>query len=46
MLFGGTHLFDLLRVLIGAEADWVFGQLDPGDGVFDPGGAGIGPLQE
>jgi predicted dehydrogenase len=40
MLFGGTHLFDALRVLIGAEAEWVFGQLDPDDGVFDPGGAG------
>jgi predicted dehydrogenase len=41
MLFGGTHLFDLLRFLIGAEAEWVFGQLDPGDGTFDPGGAGL-----
>jgi predicted dehydrogenase len=41
MLFGGTHLFDLLRFLIGAEAEWVFGQLDPGDGIFDPGGAGL-----
>jgi predicted dehydrogenase len=41
MLFGGTHLFDLLRFLIGAEAEWVFGQLDPEDGIFDPGGAGL-----
>jgi predicted dehydrogenase len=46
MLFGGTHLFDLLRYLIGAEAAWVFGQLDPGDGTFDPGGAGLVRFQD
>lgn len=41
MLFGGSHLFDTLRFLIGAEAAWVFGRLDEGDGVFDPGGSGL-----
>lgn len=41
MLFGGTHLFDTLRFLTGAEANWVFGRLDDGDGQFDPGGSGI-----
>jgi predicted dehydrogenase len=41
MLFGGTHLFDALRFLVGAEADWVFGRLDQGDGVFDRGGSGM-----
>jgi predicted dehydrogenase len=41
MSFGGSHLFDTLRFLIGAEAEWVFGHLDKGDGLFDPGGSGI-----
>lgn len=41
MSFGGSHLFDLLRFLIGAEAVSVFGRLDGGDGYFDPGGSGI-----
>lgn len=41
MLFGGTHLFDTLRFLTGDEAEWVFGRLDAGDGVFDRGGTGM-----
>jgi predicted dehydrogenase len=41
MSFGGSHLFDTLRFLIGAEASWVYGHLDGGDGNFDPGGSGI-----
>jgi len=41
MLFGGTHLFDTLRFLTGAEAEWVFARLDAGDGVFDRGGTGM-----
>ena len=24
-LFGGTHLYDMLRFLVGAEPEWVFG---------------------
>lgn len=40
-LFGGTHLFDLLRFLIGAEAASVVGHLDPSDGLFDQGGSGL-----
>lgn len=39
--FGGSHLFDALRFLIGAEAAWVYGHLDAGDGLFDPGGSGL-----
>jgi predicted dehydrogenase len=39
--FGGSHLFDTLRYLIGAEAEWVYGHLDSGNGLFDPGGSGI-----
>ncbi len=38
--FGGTHLFDLLRSLIGDEAQWVFGTLEPGVH-FDAGARGI-----
>ncbi|MGH2617891.1 MAG: Gfo/Idh/MocA family protein [Thermomicrobiales bacterium] len=41
MSFGGSHLFDLLRFLLGSEANWVFGHLDEGDGLFDPGGSGV-----
>ena len=41
MSFGGSHLFDLLRMLLGSEARWVFGHLDEGDGLFDPGGSGV-----
>jgi predicted dehydrogenase len=41
MSFGGSHLFDLLRFLLGSEASWVFGRLDAGDGLFDPGGSGV-----
>jgi predicted dehydrogenase len=41
MSFGGSHLFDLLRFLLGSEACWVFGHLDDGDGLFDPGGSGV-----
>ncbi|MGH2404928.1 MAG: Gfo/Idh/MocA family protein [bacterium] len=40
-LFGGTHLYDLLRFLLGAEVEWVFGELDSGTGVYDPGARGI-----
>jgi predicted dehydrogenase len=40
-LFGGTHLFDLLRFLLDAEAEWVFGTLEAGSGRFDPGVRGI-----
>jgi predicted dehydrogenase len=35
-LFGGTHTYDLLRFLLGDEADWVFGDLVAGKS-FDPG---------
>lgn len=41
MSFGGSHFFDLVRFLLGAEPTWVFGHLDEGDGLFDPGGSGI-----
>ncbi len=41
MSFGGSHLFDLLRFLLGSEACWVFGHLDGGGGLFDPGGSGV-----
>ncbi|MEA2597423.1 MAG: hypothetical protein QOF01_3892 [Thermomicrobiales bacterium] len=41
MSFGGSHLFDLLRFLIGSEVSWVYGRLDGGDGLFDQGGSGI-----
>jgi predicted dehydrogenase len=41
MSFGGSHFFDLVRFLLGAEARWVFGHLDDGDGLFDPGGSGV-----
>jgi predicted dehydrogenase len=41
MSFGGSHLFDLLRFLLGAEASWVFGRLDAAGGLFDLGGSGI-----
>jgi predicted dehydrogenase len=41
MSFGGSHLFDLLRFLLGGKAQWVFGHLDEGDGLFDPGGSGV-----
>ncbi|MFN8591075.1 MAG: Gfo/Idh/MocA family oxidoreductase [Thermomicrobiales bacterium] len=41
MSFGGSHLFDLLRFLLGAEAAWVFARLDREPGLFDPGGSGV-----
>ncbi|HEY3116105.1 MAG TPA: Gfo/Idh/MocA family oxidoreductase [Chloroflexota bacterium] len=40
-LFGGTHMYDLVRSLLGAEPEWVFGELEPGTGMFDPGARGI-----
>jgi predicted dehydrogenase len=40
-LFGGTHLFDLLRYLTGSDAEWVYGRLMDADTPFDPGGSGI-----
>ncbi|CAA9282404.1 MAG: hypothetical protein AVDCRST_MAG77-3968 [uncultured Chloroflexi bacterium] len=39
-LFGGTHLFDLLRSLLASEPEWVCGELEPGR-VFDPGARGV-----
>ena len=36
--FGGSHLFDLLRYMVGAEADWVFCHLDEDRTLTDPGG--------
>src|SRR6266542_5681833 len=39
-LFGGVHLFDLIRSLIAREPEWVTGELDPGR-TFDPGARGI-----
>lgn len=39
--FGGSHLFDLLRFLIGAEARWVYGHVEANDDYFDPGGSGV-----
>jgi predicted dehydrogenase len=41
-LFGGTHLYDLLRFLVGSEPEWVFGELHGGStGPFDPGARGM-----
>ncbi len=40
-LFGGSHLFDLLRFLLGAEPVWAFAELDAGSGRFDPGARGL-----
>ena len=39
-LFGGTHLFDLLRFLLDREPEWVAGELVPGR-TFDPGARGV-----
>ena len=39
-LFGGTHLFDLLRSLLDREPEWVVGELVPGR-TFDPGARGV-----
>lgn len=41
MSFGGSHLFNLLRYLLAAEVRSVYGRLDAGDGLFDPGGSGV-----
>lgn len=41
MSFGGSHLFDLLRFLLGSEAAWVYGRLDDAQGLFDLGGSGV-----
>jgi predicted dehydrogenase len=41
MSFGGSHLFDLVRFLLGSEVAWVYGRLDSGDGLFDRGGIGL-----
>lgn len=38
--FGGSHLFDLLRFLLGSEAAWVSGRRDNTPGLFDSGGSG------
>lgn len=40
-LFGGTHLYDLVRSLLDAEPEWVFGELESAAGAFDPGARGI-----
>jgi predicted dehydrogenase len=40
-LFGGTHLWDLLRFLIGNEPQWVFGELDSTPSPYDPGARGM-----
>ena len=39
-LFGGTHLFDLLRSLLDRDPEWVAGELVPGR-TFDPGARGL-----
>jgi predicted dehydrogenase len=39
-LFGGVHLYDLLRWLIDRAPLWVSGELDPG-ATFDPGARGV-----
>ncbi|HEU5318466.1 MAG TPA: Gfo/Idh/MocA family oxidoreductase [Chloroflexota bacterium] len=39
-LFGGTHLYDLIRSLLGRDPEWVAGELDPGR-TFDPGARGV-----
>jgi predicted dehydrogenase len=39
-LFGGTHLFDLLRSLLGGDPEWVSGELTPGR-TFDQGARGV-----
>ena len=39
-LFGGTHLFDLLRSLLDRDPEWVAGELTPGR-TFDPGARGV-----
>lgn len=36
--FGGSHLFDLLRFVIGAPVDWVFCHPDEDRSLKDPGG--------
>jgi predicted dehydrogenase len=36
--FGGSHLFDLMRYLIGAKASWVFCCLEEDHSLVDPGG--------
>lgn len=36
--FGGSHLFDLLRYMVGAEVDWVFCHLDEDRSLTDPAG--------
>jgi predicted dehydrogenase len=39
-LFGGTHLFDLLRSILDRDPEWVAGELVPGR-TFDPGARGV-----
>lgn len=39
-LFGGTHLFDLLRSLLNRDPEWVAGEITPGR-TFDPGSRGV-----
>ncbi|MBN1317655.1 MAG: Gfo/Idh/MocA family oxidoreductase [Anaerolineales bacterium] len=36
--FGGSHLFDLLRFMVGTPVDWVFCHLDDDHTLKDPGG--------
>jgi predicted dehydrogenase len=40
-LFGGTHLYDLLRFLTNSDVAWVFGDVMNAESPFDPGGAGM-----
>ena len=39
-LFGGVHLYDLLRSLLQREPEWVTGELEPGT-TFDPAARGV-----
>ena len=39
-LFGGVHLYDLLRSLLRREPEWVTGELEPGT-TFDPAARGV-----
>ena len=39
-LFGGTHLFDLLRSILDRNPEWVSGELTSGR-TFDPGSRGV-----
>ena len=40
-LFGGTHMYDLVRSLLRTEPEWVFGEVEAPTGTYDPGARGI-----